>query len=483
MKFNSIEFALFLPLIFALYWIIPKSKNYLRNILLLIASYVFYGWWDARFLILILFSTLVDYVVGYELGKTDDAKRRKILLWTSLTINLGLLGFFKYFNFFVESFRDAFSLFGQSFDSWTLNIILPVGISFYTFQTLSYTIDVYKRKLEPSKSFLNFATYVSFFPQLVAGPIERAINLLPQFDTPKVFSYQASVNGLRQVLIGLFKKMVIADNCAVIVNSIFENYTEMNASALVIGVVFFAFQLYGDFSGYSDIALGVSRLFGFNLMRNFAYPFFSRDFAEFWNRWHISLSTWFRDYIYFPIGGSLGSRWSTIKNTMIIFTISGFWHGSAWTFIIFGVLHGLFFIPLLLSKNRKPYKEIVANNAMFPTFKDVFGIISTFGFLCLSFVVFRSESMLEAKIYFLRMFDSSILDIPNYKGFYDLIHVYYLVTFLFVMEWFGRRGQFAISRIDHLPGGRLSRYAVYLTLGLLILKFTGEEQAFIYFQF
>ena len=483
MLFNSIEFAIFLPVVFALYWIIPKSKNWLRNILILVASYVFYGWWDARFLSLIFVSTLVDFVIGKQLGKTENQIHRKRLLWSSLAVNLGFLGFFKYFNFFVESFRDAFSLFGQTFDSWTLNIILPVGISFYTFQTLSYTIDVYKGKLQPSNNFLNFAAYVSFFPQLVAGPIERAVNLLPQFDTPKIFKYREAVYGLRQVLLGLFKKMVIADNCAVIVNTVFADYTEMNASALVAGVVFFSFQLYGDFSGYSDIAIGTSRLFGFDLMRNFAYPYFSRDFAEFWRRWHISLSTWFRDYIYFPLGGNRGSKWFVIKNTMIIFTVSGFWHGSGWTFILFGVLHGLFFIPIILSKRKREYTEIVAENSMFPSLGELWGMIRTFAMLTFTFVIFRSLSMRDAKEYFFGFFDKSILDVPNYTGFYDMLHVYLLVIFLFVIEWFGRHGQFAISRIDKLPGGRISRYAVYLILGLLILRYTGEEQAFIYFQF
>jgi len=325
MLFNSIEFAIFLPIVFILYWFVTNRDLRVQNLLLLVASYVFYGWWDYRFLSLIVFSSIVDYSIGLQMSKTDAQNKRKLLLFASLCVNLGLLGFFKYYNFFIDSFVDAFTFFGHSINPDRLNIILPVGISFYTFQTLSYTIDVYKRKLEPTKDILSFFAFVSFFPQLVAGPIERATNL----------------DGMRQILWGLFKKVAIADNCAVFVNLIFANSADHSGSTLFIGAILFAFQIYCDFSGYSDIAIGTARLFGFNLMKNFAFPYFSRDIAEFWRRWHISLSTWFRDYLYIPLGGSRGSNYVKIRNTFIIFIVSGFWHGANWTFIVWGFLNAL----------------------------------------------------------------------------------------------------------------------------------------------
>lgn len=323
MQFNSLDFAVFLPIVFTLYWFVTNRYLQLQNLLLVIASYVFYGWWDWRFLSLIVFSTLVDFAVGVGLNTNAKPIIRKILLWSSILINLGLLGFFKYFNFFIESFVDVFTLFGAPISVNSLNIVLPVGISFYTFQTLSYSIDVYRRRLKPTKNFLAFSAYVSFFPQLVAGPIERATNLLPQFYTRRSFNYEKAKDGLLQILWGLFKKIVIADNCAFLVNQIFNDSETQAGSTLLLGAIFFAFQIYCDFSGYSDIAIGLSRFFGFDLMQNFATPYFARDMAEFWRRWHISLSTWFRDYLYIPLGGSQGTSWIKIRNTFLVFIVSG----------------------------------------------------------------------------------------------------------------------------------------------------------------
>lgn len=314
-----------------------KKSIKLQNLLIVIASYVFYGWWDWRFLSLIAFSTLVDYSVGIRLGIEQNQLKRKILLWTSIIVNLGFLGFFKYYNFFLDNFTQAFSFLGRDISVSSLNIILPVGISFYTFQTLSYSIDVYKGKLKPTKDIIAFSAFVSFFPQLVAGPIERATNLLPQFYKSREFDYNKAVDGMRQILWGLFKKVVIADNAAVFANLIFNNSADYSGSTLLLGAIFFTFQIYGDFSGYSDIAIGTSRLFGFDLMRNFHFPYFSRDIAEFWRRWHISLASWFRDYLYIPLGGSRGSTWMKVRNIFIIFLVSGFWHGANWTFIVWGV--------------------------------------------------------------------------------------------------------------------------------------------------
>jgi len=368
MFFNSIDFAVFLLIVFILYWFAANKNLKLQNLLIVVASYVFYGWWDWRFLSLIVFSTIVDYTVGLKLKKEDNQLKRKTLLWTSILVNLGFLGFFKYYNFFLDNFVTAFSFFGTEIRANTLNIILPVGISFYTFQTLSYTIDVYKRKLEPTKDFIAFSAFVSFFPQLVAGPIERATNLLPQFYKKRTFHYSKAVDGMRQILWGLFKKVVIADNCAVFANQIFNNSADMNGSTLVLGALFFTFQIYGDFSGYSDIAIGTSRLFGFNLMRNFAFPYFSRDIAEFWRRWHISLSTWFRDYLYIPLGGSRGGTLMKVRNTFIIFVVSGFWHGANWTFIVWGTLNAIYFLPLLLTNNNRNNIEIVAQGKYLPVY-------------------------------------------------------------------------------------------------------------------
>ncbi len=328
MLFNSIEFAIFLPIVFLLYWYVFQRNLKLQNLFILAASYLFYGWWDWRFLSLVVFSSFVDFFVGLALKNEEKQSKRKLFLLISIVINLGLLGFFKYYNFFVDSFVDAFTLFGKQLNVSSLRIILPVGISFYTFQTMSYSIDVYKRNLKPTSDIIAFLAFVTFFPQLVAGPIERATNLLGQFYTKRHFDYANAVNGLRQILWGLFKKIVIADNAAKIVSDVFANYGSYNGSMLLLGGIFFAFQIYGDFSGYSDIAIGTSRLFGFKLMKNFAFPYFSRDMAEFWRRWHISLSTWFRDYLYFPLGGSKGGTGMKVRNTFIIFIVSGFWHGA-----------------------------------------------------------------------------------------------------------------------------------------------------------
>jgi alginate O-acetyltransferase complex protein AlgI len=346
----------------------------------------------------------LDYSIGVGLSTTTNTQKRKQLLWLSIVINLGLLGFFKYFNFFISSFTDAFSFFGYSMTPATVEIILPVGISFYTFQTLSYTIDVYRQQLRPASDFISFATFVSFFPQLVAGPIERASNLLPQFYRERTFDYTKAVDGLRQILWGLFKKIVIADNAAQYANFIFDNYQSTGSLMLVLGAVFFAFQIYGDFSGYSDIAIGTARLFGFKLMRNFAFPYFSRDIAEFWRRWHISLSTWFRDYLYIPLGGSQGGNGMKIRNTFIIFLVSGFWHGANWTFIAWGLINALFFIPLLVTKRNRNNLTIVAHDAALPTLSELGWMMFTFALTTFAWIFFRAESLTKAVLYIQQLF-------------------------------------------------------------------------------
>ena len=485
MLFNSLDFAIFLPIVFLLYWFVAQKNLKLQNALIVLASYVFYGWWDWKFLSLIIFSTVVDYLVGQKLRTEEKQSKRIVLLWTSIIVNLGFLGFFKYYNFFLENFVDAFSLFGMQINANSLDIILPVGISFYTFQTLSYTIDVYKNKLEPTKDFIAFSAFVCFFPQLVAGPIERATNLLPQFYKKRTFEYHKAVDGIRQVLWGLFKKVVIADNCAEFANQIFNNSADMNGSTLVLGAIFFTFQIYGDFSGYSDIAIGTSRLFGFDLKQNFATPYFSRDIAEFWRRWHISLGTWFRDYLYIPLGGSRGGTWMKVRNTFAIFIVSGFWHGANWTFIIWGLLNACYFLPIMLSKNNRKNLNTVAEGRLLPSIKELFQMLTTFGLTVIAWIFFRADNVTLAISYLNRMFSSTILKINGADFLFTDIHPLKMILIIGVfilIEWFGRENKFAIQKLGARWKAPL-RYAVYYLILFSIYWFGGEEQQFIYFQF
>ncbi|MBT3648784.1 MAG: MBOAT family protein [Flavobacteriales bacterium] len=478
MLFNSIDFAVFLPIVFILYWFLFKSNLKLQNLLIVVSSYVFYGWWDWRFLSLIVFSTAVDYTVGQYLRNEENQLRRKVLLWTSILVNLGFLCLFKYYNFFIDNFTAAFSFFGTEISASSLDIILPVGISFYTFQTLSYTIDVYKQKLEPTKDIIAFSAFVSFFPQLVAGPIERATNLLPQFYKERKFDYSRAVDGMRQILWGLFKKIVIADNCAQYANEIFNNSADYGGSTLILGALFFTFQIYGDFSGYSDIAIGTSRLFGFNLKQNFAFPYFSRDIAEFWRRWHISLSTWFRDYLYIPLGGSRGGAMMKVRNTFIIFIVSGFWHGANWTFIVWGALNAIYFLPILLTNRNRKNIDTVASGRLFPSPNEFLSMGATFGLTVIAWVFFRAENMGHAMAYISEIFSSSTFNIPEIRPRNTTL----LIIGFLVIEWYGRGQQFAIQNLG-IQWKRPFRYALYYAIIILIFWFGGKEQEFIYFQF
>ena len=483
MLFNSFDFAIFLPIVFILYWFVTNKNLKLQNFLIVVSSYVFYGWWDWRFLTLILFSTLIDFFVSQGLSRGENQSRRKVLLWVSITVNLGFLGFFKYYNFFLDNFISAFSFFGMEIKANTLSIILPVGISFYTFQTLSYTIDVYKRKLNPTKDFIAFAAFVCFFPQLVAGPIERATHLLPQFYKKRQFDYAKAVDGMRQILWGLFKKMVIADNCAEFANQIFNNSVDYNGSTLILGALFFTFQIYGDFSGYSDIAIGTSRLFGFDLKQNFAFPYFSRDIAEFWRRWHISLNTWFRDYLYIPLGGSRGGTKMKIRNTFIIFIVSGFWHGANWTFIIWGALNALYFLPIMLSNNNRKNLDVVAQGKLLPSFRELIGMLTTFGLTVFAWIFFRAENIRHAWSYIFKITSFSIFEIPKFvemrKGFSTMI----LVAVFVVFEWKGRECEHAIAKIG-IKWNRSIRWSFYICLVFSIFYLGNfTENVFIYFQF
>ena len=480
MIFNSFEFAIFLVLVFGLYWFVFNKNLKQQNLLLLCSSYVFYGWWDYRFLSLIILSTIVDYFVGIAVEKSHKNERRKLLLWASIAFNIGILGFFKYYNFFVDSLLASFAQLGYEMQStWSLNIILPVGISFYTFQTMSYTIDVYRKNLRPTTDFISFAAFVSFFPQLVAGPIERASNLLPQILSTRKFDYQQGMQGLRLILWGLVKKVVIADVLAIKVDDIFENYIDFGGGVLWLGAIYFAIQIYCDFSGYSDMAIGISKLFGIELKSNFKFPYFSRNIGEFWRRWHISLSTWFRDYLYIPLGGSKGQKWKSLRNVFIVFLVSGLWHGANWTFIVWGGIHALLFVPsYVVGSNRKYTGAIVAEKSWFPTLKEVVQMISTFFIVVLAWVFFRSENISLAIDYLTLMF-TKINFPPIYKnGLYS-------VGALLFLDWIFRKDE----RLTFPFLNKIDKRVIYLTEAVIIavvsylISINTSSGQFIYFQF
>lgn len=477
MLFNSLDFAIFLPLVFIAYWFVAGKNLKLQNLLIVVASYMFYGWWDWRFLSLIVFSTAIDYLVGRRLGVEQNQVKRKVLLWISIIVNLGFLAFFKYYNFFLDNFIAAFTVLGQDINPRGLDIILPVGISFYTFQTLSYSIDVYKKKLEPTRDFVAFSAFVCFFPQLVAGPIERATNLLPQFFKKRHFNSSQAIDGMYLFIYGLFKKVVIADSCAVFVNEIFANHAQMNSLTLLLGAVYFAFQIYGDFSGYSDMAIGLSRMFGFELMRNFHFPYFSRDIAEFWRRWHISLTTWFRDYLYFPLGGSQLGKWITVRNTMIIFIVSGFWHGANWTYIAWGGINALLFIPLLITGSNRKNIEMVAHGSRWPGFKEFVAMLSTFALVTLGWIFFRSATVNDAVVYIVQLFSFNMQGgIEKLVGRYVTEMLPLLAIFL-AWEWHARKSEHPFF------GKYINAKLVTMIVTMLVFGSFSNPKDFIYFQF
>jgi alginate O-acetyltransferase complex protein AlgI len=479
MLFNSLSFAIFLPIVYFLYWFVTSKSLKFQNILLLVSSYYFYACWDWRFLFLLMFSTVLDYYTGIKMSDARNQNNKKFWFWLSVSINLGFLGVFKYYNFFAESFADAVSVFGFKADPWVLSVVLPVGISFYTFHGLSYVIDIYKDRIKAEKSFVDYSVFVSFFPLLVAGPIERATHLLPQIQQERKFDYQKSVDGLRQILWGLFKKIVIADQCAEFANLIFNNSADYSGSTLLLGAVFFTFQIYGDFSGYSDIALGTARLFGIELLQNFSFPYFSRDIAEFWRRWHISLSTWFRDYLYIPLGGSKGGTWMRVRNTFIIFIVSGFWHGANWTFIIWGALNALFIMPSIIFNTNRNNIEIVAKGKFLPSFKELLMILVTFTMTVFAWIFFRAINMNHAISIVSEIFSKSLLSKPQV---YSIVVIFFIVVFVLI-EWIGREQKYAIEKLG-VNWFRPLRWSFYAFLIFIICMFMKtEETPFIYFQF
>lgn len=477
MLFNSVNFLIFLPVVFILYWFVFNKKYQDQNLLILTASFYFYTCWNWKFLFLLIFSIGLDFLSGIMIERSGNKKEAKFWLLISIVINLGFLGFFKYYNFFIESFSELVAGFGFHVNVWLLKIVLPVGISFYTFHGLSYVIDIYKKRIAAERNFVDYAVFVSYFPLLVAGPIERATHLLPQIQKKRTFNYEQAADGMRQILWGFFKKMVIADNCAPLVNEIFAHYQTESASSLVLGAILFAFQIYGDFSGYSDIALGVSRLFGIELLKNFAFPYFSRDIAEFWRRWHISLSSWFRDYLYIPLGGSKGGLMMKIRNTFIIFLVSGFWHGANWTFIIWGGLNALYFMPLMVLNKNRQNLEIVAMNTLLPSLKEIFQILSTFLLTCFAWIFFRAGSVSQAVLYIKNIFSTTIFSVPSHFPYKIIV----LIGIMIVIEWLNR------TRFHGLEIRRFNpwiRRIMYVSIVIIIFRYASfGNHEFIYFQF
>ena len=484
MLFNSFEYLIFLPIVFLFYWFVfdyPLSKCkhqlLLQNLFIVVASYIFYGWWDWRFLILIAITTILSFLSGIGIEKAPTQRGKKAVMIANIVVNLGILGVYKYYDFFAREFAQ---LFGIEADFLLLHLILPVGISFYTFQALSYSIDVYRKQIAPTHDIVAFTAFLSFFPQLVAGPIERATNLLPQFQKKRIFDYATAVDGMRQILWGLFKKIVVADNCATYVDIVFADISSQSGSTLLLAAVLFTFQIYGDFSGYSDIAIGTAKLFGIKLMRNFNVPYFSRDIAEFWRRWHISLTTWFRDYVYIPLGGSRPNipeairlkgdkaiearytKWIAVRNTFIIFLLSGFWHGANWTFVLWGAYHALLFVPLLLLGKNRRYREDDQ------TWRDIPRMLLTFVLVVIGWIVFRSPDMGSCVEYFAGICHSSIFSLPYVENTVHLAATAIAILVMLTMEW--RR---------QLP----NRWWMYFALTLAIWWFAGQDMDFIYFQF
>ena len=477
MFFNSLSFAIFLPIVFVLYWFVFNKTKSTQNAVLIIASYYFYSCWDWRFLFLLVFSTFLDYYTGIRIEKAKSEGSRRFWFWLSISINLGFLGVFKYYNFFADSFSVLLNGFGLQTSPLLLNVVLPVGISFYTFHGLSYVIDIYLKRIKAEYNFVDYSLFVSYFPLLVAGPIERATHLLPQVKVKRSFDYQKAKEGIYQFIWGLVKKVIIADTCATYANAIFDNYHSMNSLSLLLGTVYFAFQIYGDFSGYSDMALGMSKLFGIDLLRNFNYPYFSRDIAEFWRRWHISLSSWFRDYVYIPLGGSKGSKFKQVRNVFVIFLLSGFWHGANWTFIAWGFINALYFLPLLLLHKNRSNMETVELQWNFSSLKVLWSILATFGLSCLAWIFFRAKSIEIAFDYIARIFTNRSF-VPQYleneRYSYEMV---LLVLIFILVEWNSR------TKIEPISG-RYSWVKITLCLAaLLALGTYSDYKEFIYFQF
>jgi len=489
MLFNTIDFAIFLPIIFGIYWLIPSAYLKVQNLLILLASYFFYAYWDWRFLFLLIFSTLLDFYSGIKISQSEKKEIKKFWFWLSISINLGFLAVFKYFNFFAASFVDVGAGLGIVLHPFVLNIVLPVGISFYTFHGVSYVIDVYKDKIPVEKDFVNYAVFVSFFPLLVAGPIERARHLLPQIKAKRMFSYPKAVEGMELILWGLFKKVVIADQCAEYVDIIFKQPQSFTGSAIGISLVLFAFQVYGDFSGYSDIALGTAKLFGFSLVRNFNFPLFSTSMPELWRKWHISLFTWFRDYVYAPLGGGKGDKMKRYRNLAILFILSGFWHGANWTYLVWGTYNAL--IVIVYIHFNLEWKEKESEKSISYFSRRTIAIMLTFSLFCSGMVFFRAKNLTQSWLLVSKIFSSSIFAYPHigqtigqlkqpFGALSILVLLVVLAVFMFI-EWQGRNTPTIFSGLHNK--NRTLRWAIYYLVFFMVVYFGYVKKAYIYFQF
>jgi alginate O-acetyltransferase complex protein AlgI len=478
MLFNSFTFLFFFAIFFSLYWFVFSNSLKLQNGLVVAGGCVFYGWWDWRFLPLLFFSTLIGFVAAKWIDRESSVSRRKIVLAVAVLLNVSILIFFKYLNFFIQSWIELMAFFGLSSQVSILNIILPIGISFYTFQKISYVVDVYYKRIKPADNFFDFAAYVVFFPQLLAGPIERANHLLPQFYVRRKFSADFAISGIQQIIYGLFKKIVVADNCAMLVNSIWSQYDTLPGPVLILGSVFFAFQIYGDFSGYTDIALGCSKLLGLQLIVNFRYPYFSRSIGEFWRRWHISLSSWFRDYIYFPLGGSRDGQARTVRNIFVVFILSGLWHGANWTFLAWGLINAIFFIPYAL-KARSGQSEVAGGAGNLPNLKEIVQMGATFAIVCLGWIFFRSDSLSQAFDFIRGCFrgGNPLLFFLKTNAFAITFAIsIFAIVQLLVIDWLNRRNDSIIFR-------KTLGSAIFFIIEICFLGAFKNNFEFIYFQF
>lgn len=483
MVFNSVEFFFFFTAFFLLYWFVFKKQR-IQNGFILAGSYFFYAWWDWRFLFLLAGTSLVNFIIGKAIDKTDDEKKKNIFLYIGLLAGLGSLLFFKYYNFFVISFTEAFTLFGARLNPHTLNLILPLGISFYTFRSISYLLDIYNEKIKPATDFVIFSSYISFFPTLLAGPIDRAKTFIPQLEKERVFKYDQAAEGLRQILWGLFKKIVIADSCAVTTDAIFGQYQSSTGSTLVLGAFMYIIQVYADFSGYSDMAIGFSRLLGFNITKNFNYPFFSQNIAEFWQRWHISLTTWMTEYVYTPLSFIFRSlkKTGTILAILINFILVGLWHGANWTFVVFGFLQGCYFIPLVLTGSLTK-KRTIAEGRLLPSVKELINVACTFALVMVTGVLFRATNLNQGIDYYKKMFSTSLFQLPHFTGMVNAGITLGLIVFLMCIEWLGRNNDFPLSKLN-VRFSKPVRWSFYFFI-LFIIGFYSEtnEMAFIYSKF
>ena len=477
MFFNSLHFAVFLPIIFILYWFVFNKNKSWQNSLLIVASYYFYACWDWRFLFLLVFSTLLDYFSGIQIEKSKSVKESKFWFWLSIIINLGFLGIFKYYNFFATSFTELINGFGFQVNPVLIKVILPVGISFYTFHGLSYVIDIYFKRIKAETNFIDYSLFVSYFPLLVAGPIERATHLLPQVKVKREFNFEKAKEGVHQIIWGLVKKVVIADSCALYANEVFNHQEQMNSLSLLLGAIYFAFQIYGDFSGYSDIALGTSKLFGIDLLKDFNFPYFSRDIAEFWRRWHISLSSWFRDYLYIPLGGSKGGKWMQVRNTFVIFLVSGFWHGANWTFIVWGLLNAIYFLPLLLLNRNRNNLEDIHFKWNFNGLKTLFQILITFSMTTFAWIFFRAKSISDAILYIKNMFTNLNFDSQYINNARYAPELLWLIGAFVLFEWFHK------YKTEPISGKYENIKLLLCILAILALGVFSDYKEFIYFQF